>query len=200
MQPLILPPLLAERLSNLYAEMEAAYDEVAGRLEFSCTGCPDNCCDSYFLHYTYVEWAYLWQGFEALDEQPRQAISAHAADYILRSEAALARGERPMTMCPLNEAGLCLLYEHRLMICRLHGVPSAMTMPDGRAATFPGCFRCQKITAGRQNFAPLDRTAFFRRLVDMETELRRLYGPPRPRLKMTIARMLVEKPPSLVLT
>jgi cell division protein YceG involved in septum cleavage len=45
---------------------------------------------------------------------------------------ALAREERPQLMCPLNEEGRCSLYLHRLMICRMHGVPSSLTFPNGQ--------------------------------------------------------------------
>ncbi|PKN45763.1 MAG: hypothetical protein CVU58_08235, partial [Deltaproteobacteria bacterium HGW-Deltaproteobacteria-16] len=57
MEAPILQPELAAKIANLYSRMEQAYDLVARQLDFTCDGCPDNCCDSYFLHHTHVEWA-----------------------------------------------------------------------------------------------------------------------------------------------
>ena len=40
----ILTPEFARKVANLYRDMEAAYDRTADELDFSCAGCPDNCC------------------------------------------------------------------------------------------------------------------------------------------------------------
>jgi len=197
MQPLILTSSLAGKVAALFDEMETAYGAVAEGLDFSCDGCPDNCCDSYFLHYTYVEWAYLRQGFASLPEEQRETVLARAAEYIRQSEAALGRGERPLVMCPLNEKGRCILYGHRPMICRLHGVPATITRPDGRTTSFPGCCRCQEIVSGRPAVSPMERNVLFRGMVELETELLRQCTP-RPRVKTTIARMLLQEPPPAV--
>jgi hypothetical protein len=105
-------------------------------------------------------------------------------------------------MCPLiDDNGLCGLYEHRMLVCRMHGVPATLTRPDGQSMRFPGCFRCQEIVAenyDRETDAPaMDRTQLFRRLAALESQLmgdrRHLY----PRLKKTIADMIVEGPPAI---
>lgn len=192
----ILKPEFARSVAELYHDMEAAYGQTAKALGFSCSGCPDNCCDSYFMHHTYTEWAYLWQGLKTLEKGELQAITAKAAQYVSESEAALARGERPIIMCPLNIAGLCSLYSYRLMICRLHGVPASFTRPDGQKLDFPGCFRCQEHIAAGNSGTPLDRTQFFRKLVGLEISLlghRRMTA---PKVKLTIAQMIVNGPPA----
>ena len=186
---------LGPAVAELYRDMEAAYDKTAAALDFSCSGCSDNCCDSYFLHYTYTEWLYLWQGLKMLEEAELQMISEKAADYVVTSEAVLARGERPVIMCPLNRDGLCALYPYRLMICRLHGVPSSMTRPDGRRLNFPGCFRCQEQAKKEDSVTFLDRTNFFKRLVDLELKLLAKQGAAVPKVKLTIAQMIVKGPP-----
>ena len=178
-----------QALATLYAEMEAAYDQVATLLDFSCHGCPDNCCDSYFQHHTYIEWAFLKQGLQALPAE-RQADYQHRARAALDLyQKALAQGLRPQVMCPVNDNGRCGLYQHRLMICRLHGVPSSMTSPNGQQHQFPGCFRCQELTAGRTNVTTMDRTRFFKTMVSLEQAF--LAGRSLPRIKMTLAEMLV---------
>ncbi len=62
MSELTLKPELSRKIAEIYQAMAAEYDIVAQQIPLTCEGCPDNCCDSYFQHYTYVEWAYLWEG------------------------------------------------------------------------------------------------------------------------------------------
>ncbi|KPJ99548.1 MAG: hypothetical protein AMJ60_04640 [Desulfobacterales bacterium SG8_35] len=194
---IILKPEFSSQVADLYHDMETAYDETAKTLNFSCSGCPDNCCDSYFQHHTYTEWAYLWQGLKSLADSQLQTIAAKAAQYLLASEKALARGERPVIMCALNSDGLCSLYSYRLMICRLHGVPATFTRPDGQKADFPGCFRCQEQISHHASVVPLDRTQFLRRLAELEIRLLSQRRTPPARVKLTIAQMIVKGPPIL---
>jgi len=184
-------------VADLYRDMEAAYDDTARALEFTCSDCPDNCCDSYFLHHTYTEWAYLWHGLKTIDAGTLQTIQESASEYVIRAESSLARGERPIIMCPLNSEGLCTLYPFRMMICRLHGVPATFTRPDDRKMNFPGCFRCQEQNPEQKNITPLDRTGFFQRLVNLELELLGHRRQTAPRVKLTIAQMIVKGPPAL---
>ncbi|HIJ89370.1 MAG: hypothetical protein OEV89_00745 [Desulfobulbaceae bacterium] len=197
MEASILQPQFAAKIADLYNRMEKAYDIVARQLDFTCQGCPDNCCDSYFLHHTYVEWAYLWVGIGALSAERRKALENRAADYAAACEAALARDERPQVMCPLNEEGRCCLYEHRLMICRMHGVPSSLTFPNGQAKKFPGCFRCQEIVGSRQATPAVERAPLFRELVALEQELLGEQQGHMPKVKKTIADMILMGAPRL---
>ena len=88
-----------------------------------------------------------------------------------------------------------MLYSHRLMICRLHGIPAAMTRPDGQTMKFPGCFRCQEIIQDKytkEDDVPyMNRTELLGRIAALESELlggrRHLY----PKVKKTIAEMIV---------
>ncbi|MDF1577760.1 MAG: hypothetical protein RQ753_07070 [Desulfurivibrionaceae bacterium] len=191
----IIPPELAARLADLYDRMAGAYDLVAAELAFSCESCDDNCCDSFFLHHTLIEWAYLWQGLGELPEEDLRRVRARAERYLAEAAAAMARGEHPRSMCPLNEEGLCALYRHRLMICRMHGVPARITRPDGKAMQFPGCFRCQELTAGMARTPEVDRTGLYRELAGLEQELVAATGRGRTRIKMSIAEMIVAGPP-----
>lgn len=199
MKEIILPPRLLSRLAEIYRDMEARYDSTARAIGLTCAGCPDNCCDSYFLHYTYAEWAYLWVGLRSLERARLDRIVTRAQQYIRESAPVLARGERPLLMCPLNEEGRCALYGHRLIICRLHGVPAAMTRPDGRNLRFPGCFRCQQMMRGESgpdlDGRSMNRTDLLGRTAALESELlegrRHLY----PKVKRTIAEMIASGPP-----
>ena len=199
MKELFLPSELSCEIGEIYESMAADYDTVAQAVTLTCRGCPDNCCDSYFLHYTYSEWAYLWEGIRALDDARIDRIMQRARDYVSQSQLLIAKGERPQLMCPLNEKGLCSLYEHRLMICRTHGVPATLTRPDGQRLRFPGCFRCQEIVQDKyavESEAPaVDRTILFKRLAQLEA---RFLGDKRglfPKIKLTIAEMIVAGPP-----
>jgi len=197
MEASILQPELAAKIADLYDRMEKAYDIVARQLDFTCDGCPDNCCDSYFQHHTYVEWAYLWQGLMELDPERRKGMENRAAEYAAACEKALARDERPQVMCPLNEEGRCGLYHHRLMICRMHGVPSSLTFPNGKMQKFPGCFRCQEIVGERQAAPAVERAPLFRELVALEQALLGDGQSQRPKVKQTIADMILLGPPRL---
>ena len=204
MKELFLPPALSCEIKEIYASMALDYDQVAGTISLTCQGCSDNCCDSYFLHYMYCEWAYLWEGIRALDDACLDRIIQRAREYVEQSRVQLARGERPQVMCPLNDHGLCGLYTHRLMICRTHGIPATLTRPDGQHLRFPGCFRCQEVVNASFPVATdapaMDRTILYQRLAQLET---RFLGDRRglfPKIKLTIAEMIVNGPPKDIKT
>ncbi len=201
MKEIILPAEMSVVLRELYESMESEYDKVAGQVGQTCLGCNDNCCDSFFLHHTYVEWAYLWQGIRALEDVLLDKIVARSKEYAAQSCKLIAENIRPQLMCPCNEDGRCLVYTHRLMICRMHGVPATLTRPDGQMLRFPGCWRCQEVVADKyesETIAPaMERTELFQRLAKLESQLlddkRHLY----PRVKISIAEMIVYGPPRL---
>lgn len=188
------------QVRGIYGKLEQGYTEVAAELGFSCTGCTDNCCDSFFLHHTYTEWAFLWLGFSRLDRSQQQEILLKSRNYLQQCDEAQKRGERPQVMCPLNEGGLCTLYEYRLLVCRTHGVPATLTRPDGQKLQFPGCFRCQELVQkeyGKAQPPHVERTPLLRELVMVENDLLDNKRKLMPKVKMTIAEMLVKGPPVL---
>ncbi|ABB39406.1 hypothetical protein Dde_2610 [Oleidesulfovibrio alaskensis G20] len=187
------------RLADLYTRMEQEYSDKARAAGLTCAGCPDNCCTSYFQHHTHVEWLYLWRGMNRLPEARRAAYLARAKDVVEQSRDLLARGIRPRLMCPVNDDGLCGIYEHRLMICRMHGTRNVLALPDGGLRSFSGCFRFVECTAGQQAEAvpTVDRTPYYRELAALEMEhvgprLKKL-----PRVDLTLAEMLFYGPPKL---
>ncbi len=202
MKEIFLPPELIQEMTEIYDSLQESYDAIAKKIPLTCEGCPDNCCDSYFLHHTYAEWAYLWVGIRRLrDDALFDRIMSRAKEYVEKCKDYQDADERPLLMCPLNEEGLCVLYSHRMLICRMHGVPATLTRPDGQQLRFPGCFRCQEIVRENylaEEYSPaMDRTVLFRRLAGLES---RLMGHKRhlfPRVKKTIAEMIVEGPPRI---
>ncbi len=188
---------LFAKLARLYADMQEAYDRVASQIGLSCEGCADNCCASYFQHHTYIEWAYLWEGMNALARQKQQAFLDRAEEYVRESHILVAQELRPRLMCPLNDNGLCRLYPYRLMICRLHGVPNSLVLPDGKRMDFPGCFRCQALCSRLQEVSVLDRTGLYRDLASLELAFVGSKMKDLPRVRLTLAEMLVQGPPPI---
>ena len=188
----LLPAQAFRKLAALYADMQDQYAAHARALGLTCADCEHNCCTSYFQHHTRIEWAYLLHGLQELPAERRAAYEKRAQAYVREAQDALLRGERPAAMCPLNDDGLCGVYAHRLMICRLHGVPNRLRYPNGRVVDFPGCHRSQELCAGSESFPVLDRTALYTRLMELEVQF---VGPARirslPRVDLTLAEMIV---------
>jgi Fe-S-cluster containining protein len=183
-------PSYLERLENIFAAMDSAYDQAAAAYGFRCTGCEDNCCMTRFTHHTLLEYLSLHHGVAALSEEIRQSVRARAEEVCRRTAAAERQGDRLREMCPLNLEGLCIVYPHRPMICRMHGIPNTLHRPDGQVVTGPGCdefsARCAKKSA-----VVFDRTPFYRRVAELEGELRRRTGFT-AKIRMSVAQMVVE--------
>jgi hypothetical protein len=98
-------------------------------------------------------------------------------------------------MCPLNDNGLCQLYEYRLMICRMHGVPNSFVRPDGKRISFPGCFRCQELGLDLEEVPVLERTRFYQELASLEIAFAGSKSKDLSKVNLTLAEMLVKGPP-----
>lgn len=178
------------KLTKLYADMDAAYTAAAATAGLSCAGCAENCCLSFFQHHTHVEWLYLLAGLEALPQDRREAYVERAKQYVAACREALSRGETPRVMCPVNDDGLCGLYGHRLMICRLHGVPNVLLGSMG-VREFPGCGPCQSLVAGKAGVKAMDRTPLLKRLAALEMELWGNKPGRPPKVDLTLAEMIL---------
>lgn len=194
----LLPAQAFRKLAALYAEMQDAYAAHAQAMGLTCDRCEDNCCTSYFQHHTRIEWAYLLRGLAELPENIRHSYQNRARRHVRQSREILLAGNRPAIMCPLNEDGRCRLYSHRLMICRLHGVPNRLRYPDGRMLDFPGCHRSQTICECTGSVPIFDRTPLYAKLMELEIQF---VGPGRirslPKVDLTLAEMIVAGPPEL---
>ncbi len=186
-----IPANLEKEVIQLFLDMDRTYDQVAGKTGFECRGCDDNCCRTRFHHHTLIELLYLKSGLAALPHALQRRIKDQAHE-VCRQEAAGARGSDLIrVMCPLNEHGRCVLYAHRPMICRLHGIPHGLRRPDGRMVSGPGCddFYVQCKNSDR---AHLDRTPVYTVMACLEGRLRDQLGV-NQKIKMTVAEMIINE-------
>lgn len=173
-----------DQLEAVFKAMTDAYQASAKTHGFVCRGCEDNCCKSLFYNYTLLEYVHLIDGLKRLDDLVRTQVleRAHAA--------ARQNDKQKNALCPLNVDSICILYEQRLMICRLHGIPHQLQSPAQTIVSGPGCDdfvrQCGPSTAN-----PLDRTPFYRQLSALEKKLRQAVGA-NLKLKMTIAQMIAQ--------
>ncbi len=180
-----------DRLAALFERMDQAYAAVADQYGFHCSGCKDNCCLTRFYHHTLLEYLYLIDGLRQLDATTWQAVRRQAVTVDAQMARAERRGESSRIMCPLNENGRCLVYPHRPMICRLHGIPHELHRPDGKILKNPGCdaFFDQIRKNGKSDYIPFDRTPFYRDMAMLEKQLRSQTGY-HEKIKLTVAQML----------
>lgn len=185
-----IPQPLKLDVTRLFEQMDRAYDEAARKTSFVCNGCKDNCCLTRFYHHTLVEYLYLKSGLEALDADEFATLKTHA-ESVRRQMTQLEQSDAAVrVMCPLNQKGRCILYAHRPMICRLHGIPHCLRRPDGQMQTGPGCDdfhnRCGPSAASH-----LDRTPLYMAMAKLERQLRAQLGY-NGKIKMTIAEIIVD--------
>ena len=175
---------LLEKVSVIFDRLDAAYRSVSGRYGFVCSGCEDNCCRSLFHHHTLAEYAYLYAGFNTLPNAERQVLVSRARQ-VRREQGRKGPGR---VFCPINEKGRCLVYRHRPMICRLHGLPHELHYPGRPAQQGPGCDAFAALYSKHPYF-PFDRTPFYKEMAALEQELRRATGF-NGKIKLTIAEMV----------
>ncbi len=105
-------------------------------------GC-DLCCRDFFP-ITALEADGVRQGLELLPDFLRESVRRRAraaVDELARrgidparlDDAARALAGTPHALCPMNEGGLCTVYDHRPIVCRTFGYPA-----DGLAHPCPG--------------------------------------------------------------
>jgi len=176
------------RLDELFILMDKKYKGAADYYVFNCKGCKDNCCLTRFYHHTLLEYIYIQKGFDTLDkEQQIEAKKRADASVGLMFEA--EKNNTPFrVMCPLNIDGMCMLYDYRPMICRLHGIPHELYTYHKGIIKSPGCDTFIKKTKVK-GYYKFDRTPFYTGLAELEKDIRVLSGI-KSRVKMTIAQML----------
>lgn len=190
------PPFF-DSLKSLYYEMDTLWDSTANQYGFRCNGCDENCCETEFYHHTHIEKAYFLEGFKKLPRAMVVKVSKRAKKVDTKRRIADKKGERIRIMCPVNVDGKCILYPHRPMICRLHGIPHEVEIPavpgKERVKTQqPGCDAGKALF--KETYHPFDRTPFYSRLAELEKRYcqYRFEKINRPRIKETIAQMIVK--------
>lgn len=188
---------LFDPLIDLFNEIDYVYEQTAAKYGFICRGCENNCCTSLFFHHTFVEKAYLQEGFSNIDLDLKTRI-LEKAEYYIDKVVSKPRDldfqkhkevESSKLMCPLNEGGQCLLYSYRPMICRFHGLPHVLKLPGCQEIRFPGC------AAGNFDKYPyytFDRTSFYHSMTKVEMSFRKTTCKA-GKIKMTIAEMLLNR-------
>ncbi len=182
--------LYLDRLFEVYRDIDRAYAASADYYGFSCDGCVDNCCRTVFYHYTLIEYFGLLEGFDRLPEGIKAESLARARSYLEVLKRSRGREESLDLMCPLNFDGLCKVYEHRPLICRIHGFPGVLHHPARGKQQFTGCKPFNE-TNRKELTHVLDRTPFYSRIVEIERGMRRQMDYMK-RFRLTIAEMLVE--------
>ena len=175
-------------LRSVYADMDREYGKAAAYYSFDCTACQDICCRTRFYHHTYLEYLFVLEGFEAQSPAMQAEIKARALNTIQQAAELDKNGKPVRLMCPLNVEKLCILYPHRPMICRLHGIPHEFQKGVGKRVMGPGCETFDS-KCSQNRYLQFDRTPFYRNMAVLENELRQASGIT-GKIKRTIAEML----------
>lgn len=180
-----------ETLFEIYKEIDAAYEESARHYGFSCEGCDENCCTTVFYHHTILEFFGLLEGFDMLPQDLQQESLQRAGEYLKELNRYRGREEQVKMLCPLNYDGLCKIYEHRPLICRIHGLPGELEYPGKGKQAFSACKRFNALEMGDETVV-IDRTPFYTRIATLEGQIR---GEMQymTKFRKTIAEMLIDK-------
>jgi Fe-S-cluster containining protein len=173
-------------INSIYQAMDSAWNEAACKYGFKCNGCEDNCCKSLFFHHTHLEKDYFIEGYLSLSEELKAIISSRSDEYVTATFSQ-DTGTGKKLFCPVNQDGRCLVYDHRPMICRLHGLPHEIHKPGNLVVKGPGC------EAGgfeNRSYHTFDRTPFYQQLAQAEFEYR-TENKRFDRINETIAQMIL---------
>ena len=179
-----------ERLKQIYAAMDRAYQQAADPYGFACDGCRDNCCRTRFHHHTLIEYIFMVEGLNTLTPEKQNEVQSKALAVVDEFTRADGSGEVVRLMCPLNFDELCILYSYRPMICRLHGIPHELHKPGQNPVYGPGCETFDR-RCGHKDYLRFDRTPFYRQVAMLEQEVKQALGFD-GKIKMTVAEMILD--------
>jgi Fe-S-cluster containining protein len=158
-------------LSEIFTAIDAEYEKARAHYEgFSCDGCVDNCCTTVFHHHTLIEYFYFIEGLGKLDPKLLDIAAARSEGYLSAMRKQLGNLNAARIMCPLNFEGQCRIYEHRPLICRIHGMPGVLHSVRGKNE-WQGCKVFNEKFAGRMDHV-IDRTMFYTKIAALEGDLR----------------------------
>ena len=179
-----------KRLGTIWADMGKKFQEAADYYGFFCNGCEDNCCYTRFYHHTLLEYFFIMKGYSALEYEMQNQVTERALEVCAKTLEYDKTGKPVRLLCPLNYDGLCILYEYRPMICRLHGIPHQLQKPGQGIVYSPGCEAFTKQCEGKE-YIKFDRTPFYVEMAKLESQLREAVGFAQ-KFKMTVAQMLIK--------
>jgi Fe-S-cluster containining protein len=174
------------KLKALYAEMDKQYENAASLYGFICRGCKDNCCRTRFYHHTFLEYLYIKEGFYRLSEGLKQKAK-HRAYNLCNNPDEKNASFGPM--CPMNVNERCIIYAHRPMICRLHGIPHELRKPGSTPRYHDGCSAFHE-RHGDRSYVTFDRTPLYMELAQTEKDFKAAMNLS-TKIKLTIAEMLL---------
>lgn len=177
-----------DKLEDLYTAMDSKYEAAAAFYEFVCNGCGDSCCFTRFYHHTFMEYFYILDGLETLDNHKKIEIKKSAHEVCEKLDEKDSKGLTTRVLCPLNDNSLCILYQYRPMICRLHGIPHELNTPGKGIKRNPGCDTFMKQHEHKGYFS-FDRTAIYMEMANLEKEFRQKTGVT-DKVKLTVAEMI----------
>ncbi|MBF0537139.1 MAG: hypothetical protein HQL03_02685 [Nitrospirae bacterium] len=165
-----------DKLGDIYREIDEQYTHIQGVYNgFNCDACDDNCCTTVFHHYTLIEEYYLFRGLSEInDQQLVEAVLQNAESYCMQVARHPHDSHTLRIMCPVNHQGRCIVYKHRPLICRIHGVAAVLHSPIKGRQQWDGCQlfvqRCGDNVKIKGQL--LDRTPFYTRIATLEKQLR----------------------------
>ena len=178
-------------LKSLYASMDQKFQDAAEHYGFRCNGCRASCCLTLFYHYTFLEYCYIRKGYAVLANDVRLEVRRRASEVCQKMSMPDKTNAMPVRlMCPLNFNGLCILYDYRPMICRLHGIPHELQKPGQKPIYGPGCETFDR-RCGRREYFKFDRTPFYQDLATLEQGARQALGF-NGKIRMTVAEMILD--------
>ena len=172
---------------HLLSKYWKKYHEVAYYYGFFCIGCEYNFFYTSFYHHTLLEYLFIMKGNSALEHEIRNQVAERALEVCAKTIEYEKTGKTVRLLCPLNFGGLCILYDYRPMICRLHGIPHELQKAGHSVMYSPGCEAFTKQIKSNEYYK-FDRTPFYIKMAELENELKKAAGITR-KLKMTVAEM-----------
>jgi Fe-S-cluster containining protein len=176
------------RLAVIFADMDQAYLISSRHYNFCCKGCDENCCMTHFFHHTHIEYFYILEGIRKLGSDLSASLFKKANEINQKTISAIQQGDKIRLMCPLNSNGMCVIYNHRPMICRMHGIPHELNIPGKQTVFGTGC-KAFEAQCEKKQYLPFDRTPFYVSIANLEKDIKQQLGI-KEKFKKTIAQML----------
>ena len=105
-------------LKEFQKKLDAYFEQQSDNI-YCHEGC-SKCCEIGEYPFSWIEMGYLMQGFLELSDETKDIIKNNILK--LHEQKANFKGERFEYTCPFLNNGLCSVYSHRGLTCRVHGL------------------------------------------------------------------------------